>query len=226
MMRAISRYFGAPEDQLLPQDEARSAAPASGVHPDAVPATIRIATLPVHGQLVPGPELGPDDTSDLVAVKAPAGWEIYVDGDEPAGAHRHAIEALTVRSHPHLQVALLEDDTRAAAALVEAFRPLGIAATPFADGASLLATITRRRFDAFVLDWLLSDGNAAGVVEAIRSHRAHVPVLVVTGALADGDMEKTLLELSARWNFSTLDKPVRPMNLANALKQMVAVARA
>ena len=39
-------------------------------------------------------------------------------------------------------------------------------------------------------------------------------------------MERTLLELSAHWNFSTVDKPVRPMNLANALKQMVAVARA
>ena len=88
-----------------------------------------------------------------------------------------------------------------------------------------LAAITRRRFDAFLLDWLLSDGNASRVVEAIRSHRPHVPVIVVTGALADMEMEKTLLELSAQWNFSTVDKPVRPMNLANALKQMVAVAR-
>ena len=34
-----------------------------------------------------------------------------------------------------------------------------------------------------------------------------------------------LLELSAQWNFSTLDKPVRPMNLANALKQLVSAAR-
>jgi CheY-like chemotaxis protein len=223
-LRAIAQHFGAPEDQLLPQDEGRPAALA-GAAGEAVPATIRIAALPPQGLLVPGPELGPDDTSDLVAVKSPGGWEIYVNGDEPLGARRHAIEALTVRSHPHLQVALLEDDTRAASALVEAFRPLGIVATPFADGATLLAAITRRRFDAFLLDWLLSDGNASRVVEAIRSHRPHVPVIVVTGALAHTDMEKTLLELSAQWNFSTVDKPVRPMNLANALKQMVAVAR-
>jgi hypothetical protein len=39
-------------------------------------------------------------------------------------------------------------------------------------------------------------------------------------------MERSLLELSAQWNFSTLDKPVRPMNLANALKQLVTAARA
>jgi DNA-binding response OmpR family regulator len=78
-----------------------------------------------------------------------------------------------------------------------------------------------------VLDWLLADGTAAGVVEEIRRHRAHIPILVVTGALmADSEMEKSLLELSAQWNFSTLDKPVRPMNLANALKQLVAAARA
>ena len=66
-----------------------------------------------------------------------------------------------MRSHPHLQVALLEDDTRAAEALVEAFRPLGIVATPFADSASLRAAIAHRRFDAYVLDWLLGDGTAA-----------------------------------------------------------------
>jgi DNA-binding NtrC family response regulator len=176
--------------------------------------------------LVPGPELGPEESSDLVAVKSATGWEIYIDGDEPVGARRHAIEALTLRSRPHLQVALLEDDTRTAQALIEAFRPLGIAATPFADSASLLEALPRRRFDAFVLDWLLGDGTAAHVVEAIRSHPGHVPILVVTGALvADGDIEKTLLDLSQQWNFSTVDKPVRPMNLANAIKQLVRMGR-
>jgi CheY-like chemotaxis protein len=223
-LRAIASHFGAPEDQLLPQDDDR-AAPSTGAPAEALPATIRIAALPPQGLLVPGAELRPEDASDLVAVKSPGGWEVYVSGDEPFGARRHAIEALTVRSHPHLQVALLEDDQRAASALVDAFRPLGIVATPYGEAGTLLAAIAHRRFDAFVLDWLLSDGNAGRVIEAIRSHRPHVPVIVVTGALADMDMERTLLDLSAQWNFSTVDKPVRPMNLANALKQMVAVAR-
>jgi len=63
-------------------------------------------------------------------------------------------------------------------------------------------------------------------VTEIRRHRPHAPMVVVTGALAaDAAMERTLLELSARWNFSTFDKPVRPMNLANALKQLVSAAR-
>ncbi len=224
-LRAIARHFGAGEDQLLPQDDL-SRLHAGGSATDAVPAAVRVTHLPPTGLLVPGAELGADDSSDLVAVKGASGWEIYVNGDEPFGTRRHAIESLTVRSHPHMQVALLEDDTRAADALVEAFRPLGIVATPFADSASLLAALSRRRFDAFVLDWLLGDGTASRVVEAIRLRRTHVPIVVVTGALmADSDMEKTLLELSAHWNFSTLDKPVRPMNLANALKQLVAVAR-
>jgi CheY-like chemotaxis protein len=226
-LRAIAQHFGAAGDHLLPHDDlARVAGPNGGIATEAVPATIRVAHLPPVGLLVAGPELGAEDSSDLVAVKAASGWEIYINGDEPFGARRHAIEALTVRSHPHLQVALLEDDARASEALVEAFRPLGIVATPFADSASLLSALTRRRFDAFVLDWLLGEGTAARVVEAIRHQRPHIPIVVVTGALmADSDMEKTLLELSAQWNFSTLDKPVRPMNLANALKQLVVVSR-
>jgi CheY-like chemotaxis protein len=81
-----------------------------------------------------------------------------------------------------------------------------------------------------VLDWLLREGTAIGVVEAIRGYRAKngapLPIVVVTGAMADAEMEKTLLELSAQWNFSTLDKPVRPMNLDNALKQLAAASRA
>ena len=223
-LRAIAHHFGAPDDHLLPRDDlARYAHPGG----EAVPAIIRVAHLPPTGLLVPGAELAAGESSDLVAIRAGSSWEIHVNGDEPLGARRHAIEALTVRSHPHLQVAVLEDDANAAGALVEAFRPLGIVATPFADSASLHAAIAHRRFDAYVLDWLLGDGTAAGIVEEIRAHRAHVPVVVVTGALmADSEMEKQLLDLSAQWNFSTLDKPVRPMNLANAIKQLVAAARA
>ena len=227
-LRSIAQHFGATDDHLLPNEEfARTGAPTGALPTDAVPATIRVAHLPPNGLLVPGAELGPGDSSDLVAVKSAGGWEVWIDGDEPPGARRHAVDALTVRSQPHLQVALLEDDTRAAEALAEAFRPLGIAATRFADGPSLLHAMTQRRFDAYVLDWLLSEGTAATVVEEIRQHGPHIPIVVVTGALAvDSEMERTLLDLSAQWNFSTLDKPVRPMNLANALKQLVNVARA
>ena len=222
-LRAIAHHFGAPDELLLPRDDlARFAHPGS----DGVPALIRVAGLPPTGLLVPGPELASGESSDLVAIRAGTSWEVHVNGDEPIGARRHAIEALTIRSHPHLQVALLEDDTRAADALVDAFRPLGIVATPYADSDALREAIAHRRFDAYVLDWLLADGTAAGIVEEIRGHRAHVPILVVTGALmADSEIERSLLELSAQWNFSTLDKPVRPMNVANALKQMVAAAR-
>lgn len=222
-LRAIAHHFGAADDQLLLRDDlARATQPGA----DAVPAVIRVAHLPPTGLLLPGPELAPGESCDLVAVRGASGWEIHVNGDEPFGARRHAIEALTVRSHPHLQVALLEDDTRAAAALVEAFRPLGIVATPFTDSASLRTAIAHRRFDAYVLDWLLAEGTAARIVEEIRQLRPHVPIVVVTGALmADSEMEQTLLELSAQWNFSTLDKPVRPMNLSNALKQLVSASR-
>ena len=223
-LRAVAHHFGAPDDHLLPRDELARYGHQGA---DAVPAVIRVAHLPPTGLLVPGAELAAGESSDLVATRNGSTWEIHVNGDEPFGARRHAIEALTIRSHPHLQVALLEDDTRAAEALVEAFRPLGIVATPYADAASLQAAIAHRRFDAYVLDWLLADGTAAGIVEEIRQHRAHVPIVVVTGALmADSEMEQSLLQLSAQWNFSTLDKPVRPMNLANALKQLVTAARA
>ena len=223
-LRAIAHHFGAADDCLLPQDDLARLAHQG---PEALPAVIRVAHLPPTGLLVPGVELAPGDSSDLVAIRVGTGWEIHVNGDEPFGARRHAIEALTVRSHPHLQVALLEDDTRAAEALVEAFRPLGIVATPFVDSTSLRAAIAHRRFDAYVLDWLLGEGTAAPIVEEIRQHRPRIPIVVVTGALmADSEVEQSLLALSAQWNFSTLDKPVRPMNLANALKQLVTASRA
>ncbi len=223
-LRSLATHFGATQDHLLPNDDLVRVAIQSG---DTAPALIRIPHMPPTGLLVPGAELQPGEVSDLVAVKGASGWEIFVNGEEPLGARRHAIEALTVRSHPHLQVALLEDDARASAALVEAFRPLGIVATPYADSAALRAALAQRRFDAYVLDWLLAEGTAARIVEEIRQHSAHIPIVVVTGALmADSDIERTLLELSAQWNFSTLDKPVRPMNLANALKQLVTASRA
>jgi hypothetical protein len=124
-LRAVAHHFGAPDDHLLPRDDLGRYALQPG---EAVPAVIRVAHLPPTGLLVPGTELAPGESSDLVAIRSGSTWEIHVNGDEPPGARRHAIEALTIRSHAHLQVALLEDDTRAAEALVEAFLPLGFAA--------------------------------------------------------------------------------------------------
>ena len=134
-LRAIARHFGAQEDQLLPQEEAGAPRPGAAAqdsarhhpHPRAA----------AHGPAGRGRGTRPPDDTERPGRprSRPLGWEIYVNGDEPLGARRHAIESLTLRSHPHLQVALLEDDTRAAAALVEAFRPLGIVATPYADAA-------------------------------------------------------------------------------------------
>ncbi|HEX4510548.1 MAG TPA: helix-turn-helix domain-containing protein [Burkholderiaceae bacterium] len=220
-LRAIARHFGSKEDLLVGSFESRAgAAPL-----EAVAAAVRVPRLPPHGQLVPGHELRCDESADLVAVRSPLGWEVYADGDQPAGARRHAVEGLTVRSPVHLQVALLEDDRPSAEAMVEAFRPLGLSASPFHDCASLLAALPRRRFDAFVLDWRLGESTATPVIESIRAQCAHVPIVVVTGALAEVETERQLYDLSAQWNFSTFDKPMRPMNLANALKQLVAVAR-
>src|SRR4051794_32636009 len=76
-LRAIAQHFGAPADQLLAQDDLPRVASAPGGAPaDAVPASIRVAHLPPVGLLVPGVELAPGDSSDLVAVKAASGWEI------------------------------------------------------------------------------------------------------------------------------------------------------
>jgi len=223
-LRAIARHFGAPEDHLLPPADA-SRRPV-GAAPEAVPALVRIRHLPPLGHLVPGPALGPQDSSDLVAVRGPSGWEVWLHAEAPGGLPRHAVESLTLRSPAHLQVALLEDDLRSAQALVEALRLQGVAVSAFAGRDGLLAALSQQRFDAFVLDWLLPDGTAAEVVEAIRRDRANGPIVVVTGALmADNELEHSLQELSARWNFSTLDKPVRPLNLANTIKQLVSVAR-
>src|SRR4051812_22809084 len=90
-LRAIAHHFGAPDELLLPRDDlARFAHPGS----DGVPALIRVPNLPPTGLLVPGPELAPGDSSDLVAIRAGTSWEVHLNGDEPLGVRRHAIEAL------------------------------------------------------------------------------------------------------------------------------------
>src|SRR4051812_25620231 len=90
-LRAIAHHFGAPDELLLPRDDlARFAHPGS----DGVPALVRVPNLPSTGLLVPGPELAPGESSDLVAIRVGTSWEVHLNGDEPLGVRRHAIEAL------------------------------------------------------------------------------------------------------------------------------------
>ena len=222
-LRCIAAHFGAPPDSLLHQASAHE---VHGGHAAMVPAALHLPRLPSSALIAPGACLSADDRCDLVAVPTARGWEVWFDGEQPPGAPRHAIESLMLSSRPRLRVALLEDDALAAATMVEALQPHGIDANAFARAEALLEAARDVRFDAFVLDWLLPGGTADRAVVEIRRHRPQAPMVVVTGALAaDAGMERTLLELSARWNFSTFDKPVRPMNLANALKQLVSAAR-
>jgi len=189
-------------------------------------ARAHLAPRPLSALLLPGAALAPGDACELVAVHTAAGWEVFLQGDQPEGSLCHAVDSLVLRSQPHLQIALLEDDTLAADALAEALRLQGVHTRCFASRAALLGALDQLDVDAFVLDWLLPDGPADGVIEAVRAARPLSPVVVVTGALrVDMGLEVTLQALAARWNVSTLDKPVRPMNLATLLRQLVSMTR-
>ena len=120
-------------------------------------------------------------------------------------------------------MAVLDDDTDAATSVAALLSRAGLCALAYTSGTALLQACEARQFDAFVLDWMLADGTAAGLIRALRERRQSVeaPIFVLSGSLAIGrspaDPELARMIISHRLRYRV--KPFRPSRLAQEIRQ-------
>lgn len=190
-------------------------------------ATLRIDSQSLDCDIVIGRLLSPKEQAQvsLQAVRNDSCWQVGT----PAALNsfrnsgpRYAVERLTMTlptSTGSMRVAVLDDDPMAAESLCDWIINADMRATAFTSGHELMAH-NLMEFDAFVVDFILSDGqNSKMLIEHIRRIRPHAPIALLTGHLKDGTAtEEDLTGVMRTHKVLFFEKPIRPAMLVAALQ--------
>lgn len=223
-LRAIAeRWRGNVEDLLGSSDAAEAASLGADIQ-----ARVHIAGMPSTAQLTVGPELDSSDACDLVAVNSAGQWEVHQGGTEPPSATRYSIRKLTFSAMPRLKIALLEDDRLAADALTDELVELGgVVVHKFHQPDELIQALKQRRYQAYVIDWLLGGLTAESAILAVREQQKNAPIVVTTGAMAlQADAEQQLIPFCERHRVGIIEKKFRAaVLLAHLRRDLAAVGK-
>ena len=223
-LKVIADHFGTDVDTLRGTGQSGATrSSASGLEP----ALVHIPGMPASGQLLAGAALTPGDVCDLVAVRGHMGWEVYPRGaPELAGHTGYAVASLRVSALPRQRIALLEDDTNAAAVVALALETQGMVVQIFQEPTALIAALAQRPYQGYVIDWLLGGSTtAAAAIREIRLRQPNAPIAITTGALHTGaETEGSLIPLAERWAAGIFEKPFRQAVLASYLRRGIAEA--
>ncbi len=218
-LRAIAEQWRGRVEDLL--GDSHEAAAQGG----EVLAKVFINGMPTSAYLTLGPVLELGDGCDLVAVNPNGEWAVYVGGTEPTDTPRYSIRKLSFSALPRLKIALLEDDKLAADALAEDLMELGgVVVHKFYRSEELLSALAQRRYDAYVIDWLLGGGETAeATILTLREQQKTAPIVVTTGAMAlQADAEQQLIPFCERHRVGIIEKKFRAAVLLAHLRRDLA----
>ena len=207
--------LGANFFDVLAAVEAETLTPATLIAGDEkLPCLIRLGQPAKQG-----------DTCHFVATQKQLNW--YVERMSqflPPGAR--IVEKLTFPAqHPtqgeHVKtVAVLDDDQDVCDTLCDGLTLDGFKAVPFYDLKSFLTSLETSRYDAFVMDWMLSSGTAEDALMAIRERHLHEPIALLTGKAADLGVQIARLTASlTKYDARYFTKPTPIPVITEALRR-------
>lgn len=184
------------------------------------------ATLHLGGVALPcsiwlGP-LAPPKTriGPLVAVAGEAAehWNV-VPLAEAGDRQAHEIKRLIFEAAPPRRVAIVDGDEDLAISIVQFLRERGLDAVSYRTGENLLAALETSRFDGFVLDWMLGEGNIKELLPVVRTRSPGAPIIILTGqSKAGGAQEEELESTLTAYRAQLYEKPTRMLSLFTALE--------
>lgn len=164
-------------------------------------------------------------TCQFVATQKQLSW--YVERLQlplPAGAY--VVEKMVFPASDPLKtaeaktVAVLDDDEDVCDTLVDGLTLDGFKALAFYNVQDFLTALQNAKFDAFVLDWMLSTGTAEDVLSAIRADHPHEPIALLTGKAADlGVQISRLTACLTKYDARYFTKPTPIPVISEALRR-------
>ena len=126
------------------------------------------------------------------------------------------------------RVAVLDDETEAAASVCACLCRHQIEAHAFTEPTEVVAALARADFDAFVLDWCLADETSADLVRALRLRsKPDAPIFILSGGMPSSGLavDDQLADAIETYRLLFRTKPISCAVLAVDLKSAIESAR-
>ncbi len=196
-------------------------------------AEVEFTSPPMLAKVVLGDLVKVDSAYGLVAFESNGEWHVNdasrVHQTTDLELYKVLSLNLTEGVERRLLFAVIDDDERLTQSASDWFKLEGIDSRRFSDETSLLDTLQKTRYDAYIVDWFLSkdqDGSEGETSEnLIRKIRASengktAPIVIVSGEIS-GDTDLTAEEVynfSEEFNCIPMTKPVLWRFVTKAIK--------
>jgi ActR/RegA family two-component response regulator len=188
---------------------------------DAKPATLRLGGLQVACRVWLDRSRSTEKADSFVASQNGNGPILVVPATAAStqtGLRISRIEIEQSLSTPS-RVAVLDDELDVAHSLCEQLRAVGLEAVGFGTADELMAEIPTNRFDGYVIDWLLSDGNAIPLLAMIRAQSKSSAVVLLSGKMRGGSANPVdVASACSAYRVQLVEKPVQVPLILSALE--------
>jgi ActR/RegA family two-component response regulator len=212
----VGALFGETIAQVVAIGQGQAPAPVRG--------TVTVGNTNLHCQLWLGEAVQHPRPGSIVAIKTSAGWAA-VSASESLEGVAYLVERLEAKPAEVARklIAVLDDDRDLTDTICEHLNESGYDARPFYDSAALMASAKLRRYDAYVIDWIVGEDSVLGLVAALRAQDARCPIVVLTAQVLSGLVnEVDIAEAVKTFNLGFSEKPVRMSILSAMLSRAFA----
>ena len=211
-IQRVGEHFGEALDEVF----------AEGKAEPLISGWLALDGTRVGCELALGDLVGEPTGHSLVATWDGARWIAALAANAPDGDRRVVLRLQIRETAGRSRVAILDDDEDEARSLADYLAARGCDADAFTNMEALIERMALRRYDAYVLDWVVGDRSVIELVAMLRSDNRASPIAILTGRLADGDIERDVAEALATYRLMFFEKPTRPALVASQLLHAVA----
>jgi hypothetical protein len=164
--------------------------------------------------------------NQVVAVHTSSGW-IAVCANEASEETAYAISRLEASPSASTRktVAVLDDDRDLTNSICAHFVAGGYEARPFYKTADLMGAGEAKRYDAFVIDWIVGESSTLKLIAELRAQSASCPIIVLTAQVLSGMVdEEEIADAVRKHDLLFSEKPIRMSILSATLTRALASA--
>jgi ActR/RegA family two-component response regulator len=192
--------------------------------PGSVAGSLRVGAAQLGCRLWLGEVVESPRPDSLVAISTAGGWTALLAAETTEGPvyridRLESVPGASVRK----VIAVLDDDQDLTNSICAHLERSGYEARPFFRTADLVSSSKVRRYDGFVIDWIVGETSTLKLIAALRAEDAHCPIVVLTAQVTSGIVDEADIAEAVRMHHIEFsEKPLRMSILSATLGRAFA----